>query len=339
MLTGIIAGITWALETVILGIALGMSPFVSTEQAIFLAPFISTFLHDACSGLFMIAYNVIRGKAKELLGVFKSSSLKWLVLASAIGGPIGMTGYALAVNYMGPSVGAVASAVYPAIGTVLAYVFLKESVKWYQWIFLVFTLLGVYGLSYSPNLQVENFWLGLLGAFMCAFGWGIEAVILAKCLKDPTIKNTGSDPAWIAAKVIVTDGSGDINKLYGFENSEYIDILEMFSGGLFNQTMHVGVWKSFESAYYNDHFAMVQVPDTANGVYEFYIFVLDQCEKDEEVELFDTMTISGEFTNSDMQELRELEITVQAFAVQAFGFENVYFAMTGAFPEHFEKLN
>lgn len=24
---------------------------------------------------------------------------------------------------------------------------------------------------------------------MCAFGWGIEAVILAKCLKDPKIKN------------------------------------------------------------------------------------------------------------------------------------------------------
>ncbi|MBQ5363205.1 MAG: DMT family transporter, partial [Clostridia bacterium] len=76
-----------------------------------------------------------------------------------------------------------------AIGTVLAYIFLKESVKWYQWIFLICTLLGVYGLSYSPGIQVENFWLGLLGAFMCAFGWGIEAVILAKCLKDPSIKN------------------------------------------------------------------------------------------------------------------------------------------------------
>lgn len=189
MLTGIIAGITWALETVVLGLALSMSPLVSTEQAIFLAPFISTFLHDACSGLFLLIYNVIRGKAKELMGVFKSSSLKWLILASAIGGPIGMTGYALAVNYMGASVGAVASAVYPAIGTVLAYFFLKESVKWYQWIFLACTLLGVYGLSYSPSLHVENFWLGLLGAFMCAFGWGIEAVILAKCLKDPTIKN------------------------------------------------------------------------------------------------------------------------------------------------------
>ena len=189
MITGILAGVTWALETVILGIALGMSPLVSTEQAIFLAPFVSTFLHDACSALFMVAYNLIRGKGRELLGVFKSSGLKWLILASAIGGPIGMTGYALAVNHMGASVGAVASAVYPAIGTVLAYIFLKESVKWYQWIFLICTLLGVYGLSYSPGIQVENFWLGLLGAFMCAFGWGIEAVILAKCLKEPSIKN------------------------------------------------------------------------------------------------------------------------------------------------------
>ncbi|MBQ1233578.1 MAG: DMT family transporter [Clostridia bacterium] len=189
MITGILAGVTWALETVILGIALGMSPLVSTEQAIFLAPFVSTFLHDACSALFMVAYNLIRGKGRELLGVFKRSGLKWLILASAIGGPIGMTGYALAVNHMGASVGAVASAVYPAIGTVLAYIFLKESVKWYQWIFLICTLLGVYGLSYSPGIQVENFWLGLLGAFMCAFGWGIEAVILAKCLKDPSIKN------------------------------------------------------------------------------------------------------------------------------------------------------
>lgn len=94
----------------VLGIALGMLPMVSTEQAIFLA-----------------------------------------------------------VNNMGASIGAVAGAVYPAIGTVLAFLFLKEKVKWYQWIFLIFTLLGVYGLSYSPSINIENFRLGLLGAFMCAF--------------------------------------------------------------------------------------------------------------------------------------------------------------------------
>ncbi len=189
MLTGIFAGITWALETVVLGIALGMSPFLTTEQVIFLAPFVATFLHDAFSAVFTFIYNAVRGKLGELLAVFRTKDFKWLALASAIGGPVGMTGYVLAVNHLGASVGAVASAVYPAVGTVLAYIFLKEKVKWYQWIFLAMTLLGVYGLSYSPSLHVENLWLGLLGAFMCAFGWGIEAVILAKCLKDDSIRS------------------------------------------------------------------------------------------------------------------------------------------------------
>lgn len=187
MFAGIIAGITWALETVILGIALGMSPFCSTEQAIFLAPFVSTFLHDACSAIWATAYNGIRGNLKNVWKAFMTKSGKWVVAAAVIGGPIGMTGYVLAVNYMGASIGAVASAIFPAIGSILAYIFLKEKMKWYQWIFLVFTLLGVYGLSYSPDLDIKNFWLGLLGAAMCAFGWGIEAVVLAKCLKDPEV--------------------------------------------------------------------------------------------------------------------------------------------------------
>lgn len=189
MFTGLSAGIVWALETVILGIALGMSPMVSTAEALFLAPFVGTFLHDAFSALFMLLYNALRGQMKGLVGIFRIPDMKWLLLSSAIGGPVGMTGYVLAVNNLGASVGAVASAVYPAIGTVLAFLFLKEKVKWYQWIFLIFTLLGVYGVSYSPSAAIGNTWLGLLGAFMCALGWGIEAVILAKCLKTPDLKN------------------------------------------------------------------------------------------------------------------------------------------------------
>lgn len=184
MFAGILAGITWALETVILGIALAMSPFASTEQAIFLAPFVSTFLHDSCSAVWSLFYNLIRGNLSKVWKAFRTKSGKWVAAAAVIGGPIGMTGYVLAVNYMGPSVGAVASAVFPAIGSVLAYIFLKEKMKWHQWIFLIITLAGVYGLSYSPELEVKNYFLGIAGAAMCAFGWGIEAVILAKCLKD-----------------------------------------------------------------------------------------------------------------------------------------------------------
>lgn len=187
MFAGVLAGITWAVETIILGIALAMSPFVTTEQAIILAPFVSTFLHDLFSAIWSCIYNGVRGNLPKVGRALKTKSGWFVALAAVIGGPIGMTGYVLSVANMGASIGAVASAIFPAIGAVLAYFFLKEKMSWYRWIFLILTMLGVYGLSYSPELNIKNFWLGFLGTAMCAFGWGIEAVIIAKCVKDDAI--------------------------------------------------------------------------------------------------------------------------------------------------------
>ena len=87
MLTGIFAGVTWALETVIIGIALGMAPMTASSHIIFLAPFIATFLHDAASSVFMLIYNAVRGKLGELGKVFKNANFKWLVMASVIASP------------------------------------------------------------------------------------------------------------------------------------------------------------------------------------------------------------------------------------------------------------
>ena len=187
MISGIIAGITWAIETIVLGIALAMSPFVSTDEAVVLAPFASTFLHDAFSAVWACLYNGIRGNLPNVFRALKTKSGRFVALAAVIGGPVGMTGYVLAVANMGASIGAVASAVFPAIGAVLAYFFLKEKMQWYRWIFLILSLFGVYGLSYSPELDIKNFWLGFAGALMCAFGWGIEAVIIAKSVQDDAV--------------------------------------------------------------------------------------------------------------------------------------------------------
>lgn len=187
MVAGIIAGVTWAFETIILGIALAMTPFVSTEQAVALAPFASTFLHDAFSALWSCLYNGVRGKLPDVVAALKTRSGRFVALAAVIGGPVGMTGYVLSVNNMGASIGAVASAVFPAIGAVLAYLFLKEEMQWYRWVFLILSLLGVYGLSWSPDINITNFWLGFAGTLMCAFGWGIEAVIIAKSVQDDAV--------------------------------------------------------------------------------------------------------------------------------------------------------
>ena len=54
---------------------------------------------------------------------------------------------------------------------------------------MILSLLGVYGLSYSPEINITNFGLGFIGTLMCAFGWGIEAVIIAKCVQDEAVTN------------------------------------------------------------------------------------------------------------------------------------------------------
>lgn len=187
MYAGIVAGITWAVETIILGIALSMAPFITTEQAVLLAPFASTFLHDAFSAVWSCVYNGVRGNLSSVLKALTTKSGRFVALAAVIGGPVGMTGYVLSVANMGASIGAVASAIFPAVGAVLAYFFLKEKMSWYRWIFLILSLLGVYGLSYSPELNIVNFWLGFAGTLMCAFGWGIEAVIIAKSVQDDAV--------------------------------------------------------------------------------------------------------------------------------------------------------
>ena len=187
MISGIIAGITWAIETIVLGIALSMTPFIETEQAIILAPFVSTFLHDLFSAIWSLIYNVVRGNMGKVMKAISTKSGKYVALAAVIGGPVGMTGYVLSVANMGASIGAIASSIFPAIGAVLAYFFLKEKMSWYRWVFLVLAIIGVYGLSYSQELNINNFWIGILGTLMCSFGWGIEAVIIAKCVKDEAI--------------------------------------------------------------------------------------------------------------------------------------------------------
>lgn len=184
MIPGIIAGITWALETIFLNKAFGFDPLASIAVATITA----TFLHDTFSAIFALIYNAVRGQLGNVWkALFKTKSGKWVVIAAIIGGPVGMTGYVMTVNNLGPTIGSVASAIFPAIGAVLAFIFLKEKMKWHQWVFLVLTIAGVFGLFYTPEMNVDNYLLGIAGALMCSFGWGIEAVVLAKCLKDPEV--------------------------------------------------------------------------------------------------------------------------------------------------------
>ncbi|MDR0910541.1 MAG: DMT family transporter [Spirochaetaceae bacterium] len=189
MVSGLLAGLLWGLDTVILGVALVMTPFFSTEQAIFLAPFVSTFLHDISSSIWMLIYMGIKKEYSKIIRALKTRSGKFIILAALLGGPIGMTGYVLAINNIGPSYTAIISSMFPAVGALLSFIFLKEKMRWYQILGLLVSIGGVIALSYSPGGEVTNLGIGLVGALMCVFGWSIEAVICAYGLRDPNISD------------------------------------------------------------------------------------------------------------------------------------------------------
>ncbi len=190
MAYGLLAGFFWGLDTVILGIALVMSPFLSTEQAILLAPFISTFIHDFCSSLWMLCYMGIKKESKKIVTALKTRSGKVIVLAALMGGPIGMTGYVLSISYIGAAYTAIISALFPGVGALLSYIFLKEKMKGYQLAGLTASILGVIALGYSPGgNESTNILLGFLFALMCVIGWASEAVIIAYGLKTQEISD------------------------------------------------------------------------------------------------------------------------------------------------------
>lgn len=198
-MTGLSAGIFWALDTVILGIALSGAEFAESRQAVFLAPFVSAFLHDFCSCIWMLLYTAgklladrlgKKGRYKSVTGALKTRSGKYIVLGALCGGPVGMTGYVFAIRYLGASYTAMISALFPALGAVLAWIFLKERLNRVQLSGFACSILATVVLGYSAHGEKpENFALGFFCALLCVAGWAAEVVICAYGMRDPGVDN------------------------------------------------------------------------------------------------------------------------------------------------------
>lgn len=190
MPAGLLAGVLWALDTVILGVALAMAPFVSKETAVALAPFVSTFLHDFCSSVWMLIYTGVRKQFSNVFKALRTRSGKFILLGALLGGPIGMTGYVNAIHYIGPAYTAIISSMFPAVGAFLSFVFLKEKMKPLQIAGLFVSITGVIWLGYTPDtVGVHGVALGFGCALLCCFGWASEAVICAYGMKDPDVSD------------------------------------------------------------------------------------------------------------------------------------------------------
>jgi len=185
VLAGIGSAITWGIDTVLMVIVLAMSPFLP-ENAVFLAPFITAFFHDAFSAIWTFIYLAFKKQLRPLFKAMKTKSALFVALAALLGGPVGMTGYVLAVKLIGPSYTAIISSLYPAFGAVLAYFILKEKITKKGWVGLFVAVLGICIVGYSPSESGISI-VGIIWALVCVLGWGSECVICAIGMKGDEV--------------------------------------------------------------------------------------------------------------------------------------------------------
>lgn len=188
---GLASGCLWALDTTILAIALSMAPFIDTIEAIAFASIASAALHDVFCAIWMFVYMAVRGRLKDTLAALKTRSGKVVMLGALLGGPVGMSGYVIAINNIGPAYTAMISAFYPAFGALMAMLFLKEKMQIRQFIALLVALGGIciMGAVTVTNDQYGDPIIGLVCALLCVVGWGSEAVICAWGMRDEAVDN------------------------------------------------------------------------------------------------------------------------------------------------------
>lgn len=188
---GLFSGILWGLDTVVLGIALAMAPYFGTADAAAFASIASSFIHDAGCAIWLLIYMGVRGRLKDTVAALKTRSGLVVMLGALLGGPIGMTGYVIAINNIGPAYTAIISAFYPALGALLSFILLKERMSGKQIAALVVALFGVMamGVISAGDSEMGNTTLGLAGAVLAVIGWGSEAVLCAWGMKDDAVDN------------------------------------------------------------------------------------------------------------------------------------------------------
>ena len=150
--------------------------------------------------------------------------------------------------------------------------------------------------------------------------------------KDPTITNVSTEAAYIAAKVIVSDGAGDLRQIIASAGTG-IDIERILSGGLL-ATYDVTENKTeVASKLATEDYVIYQ--EVKNGNYVFYFFVKDAVAVNGTVELFETFSVPNEWDNEQMDQLKKLTIDVKAYGVQTFGFNSALEALEAAFSDEF----
>ncbi|EIK83433.1 EamA family transporter [Gardnerella sp. KA00603] len=189
-----LSGFLWGIDTALLAVLTTFLSYNSSTNSVIFVGILGALLHDAVCAIFMWIYISTRKKWHKTLEILnKPRILALIIVGSLLGGPIGMSGYVLAASNIGAGYAAAISAFYPAVGTVLSALILRERLSAAKYAAFALALIAVSALGYFSCAQDaqsyvnSNTILGLAGAILSVVGWGSEAVVCAWATRQKSI--------------------------------------------------------------------------------------------------------------------------------------------------------
>lgn len=189
-----LSGFLWGIDTALLAVLTAFLNYNNSTNSVIFVGILGALLHDAVCAIFMWIYISTRKKWHKTLEILnKPRILALIIVGSLLGGPLGMSGYVLAASNIGAGYAAAISAFYPAVGTVLSALILRERLSASKYAAFALALIAVSALGYFSCAQDaqsyvnSNTILGLAGAILSVVGWGSEAVVCAWATRQKSI--------------------------------------------------------------------------------------------------------------------------------------------------------
>lgn len=135
-------------------------------------------INDTVSAIWCMGIAAFKGKLGDFFRTLKTKPGRVMIAAALVGGPISSTAYVVALQMAGSIVIPI-TALCPAIGAILARILFKQKLTPRMMVgiaicFLASFMIGSTGLGGDAP---EGLLLGILIAFIAAFGWGLEGCV------------------------------------------------------------------------------------------------------------------------------------------------------------------
>ena len=145
--------------------------------------------------------------------------------------------------------------------------------------------------------------------------------------KDPTIQNTGSENAYVAAIITIDNGAGTIDEVLTVTGETGKTSVDNFLTGLVQNDDRYFV-------------TFTEVKDENEVVTAFKVYIIKKVATvtNEKVTLFTGIQVPATWNNTQMAYCNGLKITVEAYATQQAGFADAKTAIQTAFANEFGSI-